>query len=97
MTDSSRLYSVDRPEALELRPLDGLTLAFHRPSGATHLLDSPLPEILAVLSTGPCSAEAVLEQLARDYILEEEQGSLLDGVADYLNTLASLGIVRITQ
>lgn len=95
MTGAARLYSVDKPETLVLRALDNLTIAFHRPSGATHLLDSPLPEILAVLGDEPSSAGTILARLARDYVLEDGE-NLLDGVTDHLNVLTALGLVRVS-
>lgn len=44
-------------------PLDELTLVYHRPAGATHLLGEPAPELLAALIEGPADADSLIAQL----------------------------------
>jgi PqqD family protein of HPr-rel-A system len=44
-------------------------LAYHRPSGLTHMLASPLPEIWGALDAEPVSAETLLERLSAHYDL----------------------------
>lgn len=39
-----------------MHAIDGMTLIFHRPSGMTHFLDSPVPEMLALLGEEPMNA-----------------------------------------
>lgn len=60
---SASLYRTDPPEARVATPLDGLTLIYHRPSGQTHVLAEPAPEILAALETGPASVDDLLARL----------------------------------
>jgi hypothetical protein len=54
------LYRADPPTALIVEPLDTFTGVFHRPSGTTHLLVSPAPEILAVLGERAMTLDALL-------------------------------------
>ena len=47
------VYRAAPPEVLRCIPLDDLTLAYHRPAGATHLLAEPAPQIIAALQERP--------------------------------------------
>ncbi|KKC27361.1 HPr-rel-A system PqqD family peptide chaperone [Sphingomonas sp. SRS2] len=53
---SSQIYRTDFPNQCRTHAIDGMTLIFHRPSGMTHFLDSPVPEMLALLGETPMSA-----------------------------------------
>jgi PqqD family protein of HPr-rel-A system len=57
------------PGSLLVRALDDLTAVYHRPSGATHLLASPAPEILAALDGVAMTADALMLVLAVRYDL----------------------------
>lgn len=74
------------------RALDGLTLIYHRPSGLTHMLASPLPEIMAALNDAPLSPAALLDRLAADYDLGEEADAL-STLEAHLEELAALGLI----
>ncbi|MGE4430147.1 MAG: HPr-rel-A system PqqD family peptide chaperone [Sphingobium sp.] len=87
------MYHRDRPDALLLRPLDGLTLIFHRPSGMSHIVDSPVPEILAVLGEEPKSAAEILAALGEHYDLEDGEDAMA-GLIGHLDALCGLGLVR---
>lgn len=70
--------------------LDALTALYHRPSGTTHLLASPAPEILAALAGEPLTLDALLERLAADYDLVDADRAAL---AARLEELAAAGLV----
>lgn len=74
------------------RELDGLNLVFHRPSGLTHMLASPLPEICAVLDAKPLTASALIERLSEQFDLGEE-GDALAALEAHLAELAALGLI----
>lgn len=65
MTDA--FYRADPPEARHMVMLDGVALIFHRPSGLTHIVAPPAPQILEALEEGDADAAALLERLQRDY------------------------------
>lgn len=44
------LYRAASPESLIAEVLDGITALYHRPSGQTHLVSEPVPELLAALA-----------------------------------------------
>ena len=44
-------YKAAPPAALRIVPLDALTLIYHRASGITHVVDSPVPEMIAALGS----------------------------------------------
>jgi PqqD family protein of HPr-rel-A system len=43
--------------------LDDLVALYHRPSGQTHILVEPLPQILEALASGPLTSQALLQSL----------------------------------
>lgn len=76
-----------------LRPIDDLTLIYHRPSGQTHIVASPVPEILAVLAGGLMDADALLAALSQDHDLGERQAARAE-LTMHLDDLCALGLVR---
>jgi len=93
MLDRQPLYYRDSPDVVIEHDLDGLRLVFHRPSGITHIIASPLPEIFALLSEEACSVQDIWQHLSREYDLEGES----EGLAQHLDELAALGLARVTQ
>jgi PqqD family protein of HPr-rel-A system len=88
-------YVVPTPDEVRIETLDDLTLIYHRPSGQTHMVTSPVPEILALFAQGAdLDPQAVLDGLARHYDLEAEGATLTEGIADQLAELSSLGLLR---
>jgi len=74
--------------------LEDFALFYHRPSGATHLLVEPAPQILEVLRQGPADASVVAARLALHFGLESEDA--IDAVlAERLRELAGLGLVEV--
>ncbi len=63
------VYVADPPSARAVVALDDLVAVLHRPSGATHLLAPPAPELLDALAEGPADAHVLLERLSRHYDL----------------------------
>jgi len=57
-------YRADSIEKRRIVRLDGLTLLFHRPSGITHILSVPAPEILEALGDEPADAAGIVSRLA---------------------------------
>lgn len=75
------------------RELDGITLVFHRPSGLTHLLASPLPEILNTLDEEPLTVDALLACLAADYDIGSDDDAI-EALSVHLEELAALGLIE---
>ena len=76
--------------ALISEPLDLLTAIFHRPSGTTHLLAEPAPEILAALGERAMDLAALTEALGDRYELGGDAGVL----AERLEELVAAGLVE---
>jgi PqqD family protein of HPr-rel-A system len=72
--------------------LDGLSLIYHRASGATHIVAPPAPQILAALRAGPADAGSLLARLGAWYDLEGEGAA--DAVEARLHELETSGLVR---
>ena len=77
-------YAAPPADALLHVELDAFTATFHRPSGITHLLTSPAPEILAALQEEPLDADALLARLTRDYHLADANRAALTARLDEL-------------
>ncbi|WP_137752549.1 HPr-rel-A system PqqD family peptide chaperone [Sphingopyxis sp. L1A2A] len=85
-------YRAAPPGALRVEPLGELTAIFDRRSMQTHLVVSPMPEILAALGAGDCDAATLTARLAESFDL----GGADDAtpiVAERLGELAAMGLV----
>lgn len=71
------IYRAPPPCALLVEPLDTFTAMFHRPSGITHLLVPPAPQILAALGPDGLSLDALLDRLEREYELADADSAAL--------------------
>ena len=60
-------YIADPGGAVETVALDGLSVLFHAPSGTTHILAAPAPEILAALRDGPADLDEIVARLRMAY------------------------------
>lgn len=81
------------PSADELRivALDGLSVLYHAPSGMTHIVAAPAPEILEALQPGPADVAELMARLTARYELEDEA---TDIVALRLAELEQAGLVH---
>lgn len=87
-------YSTDFPSNCRTYPIDGMTLLFHRPSGTTHFLDSPVPEMLALLAAAPMDAARLTAALcARLGLGEDEEARAV--VEARLAELLGAGLVQV--
>lgn len=85
-------YRAAPADALRIEALGDLTAIFDRRSMQTHLVVSPMPEILAAMGDGTLTAAALAGQLAADFDLEAE-GDAVPVVAERLAELATMGLV----
>jgi len=76
---------------LRVVPLDVLTLIFHRASGITHVVDSPVPEILEALGDEALGLDALLARLGERFDLADADPAAL---ASRLDELAAAGLVE---
>ena len=77
--------------ALRVVALDQLTAIFHRPSGQTHIVDAPAPELLVALGPDWTDADTLLARLAADYDMPDADAHAL---AARLDELAECGLVE---
>ncbi len=84
-------YRAPPAEALLTVELDAFTAVLHRPSGGTHLLASPAPEILAALANMPLGLDALLAALAARFDLADADRAAL---AARLDELVEAGLVE---
>ncbi|MBN8845097.1 MAG: HPr-rel-A system PqqD family peptide chaperone [Sphingomonadales bacterium] len=87
-----RHYVAAPADALRIEPLGELTAIFDRRSMQTHLVVSPIPEILEAMGPEVCDARALAQRLAARFDLEAE-GDAPAIVADRLAELAAMGLV----
>ena len=72
--------------------LDAFTAVFHRPSGATHLLVSPAPEILDLVGREALSVDDLLARLADEYALADANREAL---GERVTELVEAGLVQV--
>ena len=85
-------YVTDPEECVRCIELDGLWLLFHRPSGMTHIVAPPAPQILEALRLGPADPGEVLARMRAWYDLEGDAAA--DAVEARLDELEAAGLVR---
>ncbi len=79
------------PEGLVRRvELDGLTALFHIPSGMTHIVAPPAPQILDALAGPPADAGELAERLSASFEIEGGEEALAARLAE----LEAAGLVR---
>ena len=72
--------------------LEGLTAVYHAPSGMTHLLAPPAPQILQALAGSAGDAEALLARISKSFDLDAPDP--LAALAARLDELEAAGLVR---
>lgn len=73
--------------------LDAFTLIHHRPSGLTHLLTEPAPEILAMLGEAGSTVADLERRLGASFdVADADRGAILAR----LDELVACGLVRVT-
>ncbi|MDR6835046.1 MULTISPECIES: HPr-rel-A system PqqD family peptide chaperone [unclassified Sphingopyxis] len=85
-------YRAAPPGALRVEPLGELTAIFDRRSMQTHLVVSPMPEILAAMGADDCDAATLAARLARSFDFDGA-GEVLPILAERLAELAAMGLV----
>lgn len=90
---ADRAYRAAPADALRIEPLGELAAIFDRRSMQTHLVVSPVPEILDAMGADACTAARVAERLAATFDLESvaEAEPIL---AERLSELAAMGLVE---
>ena len=84
-------FRTDPESAVEAVALDGLWVLFHRPSGMTHIVAPPAPQILEALRLGPADAGEILARMRAWYDLEGDEAA--DAVEARLDELEAAGLV----
>jgi len=82
-------YIADPDSELTAVALDGLTLLFHAPSGMTHIVAPPAPEILDALREGPADAAELLRRLRARFEFDGDEA-----IHARLAELETAGLVR---
>ena len=78
--------------SLRVEPLGELTAIFDRRSMQTHLVVSPVPEILEAMGADECGAGTVAARLAESFDLGDAD-DVQSILADRLSELAAMGLV----
>ncbi|WP_322965542.1 HPr-rel-A system PqqD family peptide chaperone [Sphingomonas fuzhouensis] len=86
-------YRAAAAALLIVEPLDIFTVVFHRPSGTTHLLNEPAPQILEALTGEPLDVDTLLARLARHYDLDGTPGDGAGMLRTRLDELVAAGLV----
>lgn len=76
---------------LRVVPLDTLTLIYHRASGITHVVDSPVPELIEALGDRALTIDETLAALTAAHDLVDPDRKAL---AARLDELVAAGLVE---
>jgi PqqD family protein of HPr-rel-A system len=85
-------YIADGAELTRSVELEALTALYHRPSGMTHILAPPAPQILAALAGRSGDAAEVLERMGDAFEVEAEDPEA--AIEARLGELEAAGLVR---
>ncbi|QGP78882.1 HPr-rel-A system PqqD family peptide chaperone [Sphingobium sp. CAP-1] len=92
--DAIKAYRRDARDDMTACALDDLLLLYHHRSGQTHMVISPVPEILAQMADGAAlTAPDLHDRLARDFDLGPRDDAVAE-IGAHLDTLVALGLVR---
>jgi PqqD family protein of HPr-rel-A system len=83
------VYIADPESAVARVALDGLSVLFHEPSGMTHIVAPPAPEILDALRDGPADAAELLRRLSARFEFDGDEA-----IHARLAELEAAGLVR---
>jgi PqqD family protein of HPr-rel-A system len=88
-------YIADPESAIDAVALDGLTVLFHAPSGMTHIVAAPAPEILGALREGPADAAELIRRLRTRFDFDGGPGAEAEAaIHARLDELEAAGLVR---
>jgi PqqD family protein of HPr-rel-A system len=91
---AERRYFRDECDAIAACALEDVGILYHRRSGQTHIVISPVPEILEALGLGRAAKAAdVHAKLCRAYDLGDPEDTIAL-IESHLAELAALGLVR---
>lgn len=90
---ADRTYRAAPADALRVEPLGELTAIFDRRSMQTHLVVSPLPEILDAMGADACNAAGLATRLAAAFDLDAAE-DVQPVLAERLSELAAMGLVE---
>ena len=86
-------YIADTPDLIRAVALDGLTALFHTPSGMTHIVAPPAPQILDVLADNPGDADEILARIRARFDVDSDGAA--EAIAARLAELETAGLVRL--
>ncbi|WOE74234.1 HPr-rel-A system PqqD family peptide chaperone [Alterisphingorhabdus coralli] len=94
-------YILDPADQWRRKTLDEMQVLYHRPSGQTHVLIEPVPQIIDAMLQGAETAEQVMTALNAQYDLqpeddepEAENEDDLTRLTARLDEMVALGFVR---
>lgn len=86
-------YRAAPASTLRIEPLGELTAIFDRRSMQTHLVVSPIPEILDAMGAGDCDAATLAARLAATFDFDGAE-DIQPILSERLSELAAMGLVE---
>ncbi len=82
-------YIADPADCFRTVAVDGLTAIYHRPSGMTHILAAPAPQLLALLGGNPADLDELQARIGETFELADA-----DALEARLSELEAAGLVH---
>jgi PqqD family protein of HPr-rel-A system len=86
------VYRAANSAQLKITPLDDLTLIYHRPSGMTHIVGEPVPQILIILDQMASNADDLMRKLSSEHDIADD-GNMHNALAARLDELCITGLL----
>ncbi len=90
---AAAIWIADPAGEMEAVALDGLVALFHAPSGMTHVVAPPAPQIIEALQAGPGDARAILDRIRERFDIDDDEAGA-DALEARLAELEAAGLVR---
>jgi PqqD family protein of HPr-rel-A system len=93
-------YELDPEHQWKHVRLDAMDVLYHRPSGQTHILIEPAPQIFDCLLAGPACVQDIYERLSQHFVYEQEgddSAPINTLLQERLEEMVFLGFVRYSN
>ncbi|APG63818.1 hypothetical protein LPB140_11200 [Sphingorhabdus lutea] len=85
--------NVPYAKGYKIAPMGEMSAIYHFASGQSHLVASPVPEILDILDGSPCDEKAIFDQLSAIFDVDNDD-DLRILITQQMDELYALGLIE---